>query len=108
MCMNRNDAGAGSAKADFIRVVRELYPVAHGTLSLVNKRCSSPYCRACKSGEGHPSWIFTFRRDGRQHCMHVQPRHVETVRRAIENGRRLEESILDEGISLLGRLRGEG
>lgn len=103
--MKRNNAVTASAKADFIKTVRELYPVAHGTLSLVNKRCNSPYCKACKSGEGHPSWIFTFRRDGKQHCMHVQPCHVETVRQAIENGRMLEEAILEEGISLLERLR---
>lgn len=103
--MKRNNAASGSAKADFIRIVRGLYPVAHGTLSLVNKRCNSPYCKACKSGEGHPSWIFTFRRDGKQHCMHVQPCHVETVRQAIENGKMLEEAILEEGISLLERLR---
>ena len=103
--MKRNNAVSGSAKADFIKIVRGLYPVAHGTLSLVNKRCNSPYCKACKSGEGHPSWIFTFRRAGKQHCMHVQPCHVETVRQAIENGKMLEEAILEEGISLLERLR---
>ncbi len=39
--------------------------------------------------------------------MHVQPRHVGTVRRAIENGKRLEAMILDEGIALLQRLRGQ-
>ena len=37
--------------------------------------------------------------------MHVQPRHVEIIRMAIENGRRLEAMILDEGIALLERLR---
>ena len=37
--------------------------------------------------------------------MHVQPRHVEIIRTAIENGRRLETMILDEGIALLERLR---
>lgn len=106
--MKQNKAGKGSAKAGFVKVVRGLYPVAHGTLSYVNKRCNSPYCKACKSGEGHPSWIFTFRRDGKQHCMHIQPRHAEAVRLAIENGRKLEETILDEGLAFIERLRGEG
>ena len=40
--------------------------------------------------------------------MHVQPKHVEAMRKAIENGRRLEEAILDEGVALLRRLREEG
>lgn len=97
-----------SYEVDFVNTVRDFYPVAHGTLSLVNKRCNSPYCKACKSGAGHPSWIFTFRKDGKQRCMHVQPCHVEIVRQAINNGRKLEEAILKEGISLLERLRGKG
>ncbi len=105
--MKRNEAGSDFAKAEFLRTVRELHPVAHGTLSLVNKRCNSPYCKACKSGKGHPSWIFTFRRDGRKRCMHVQPCHVEAVRQAIENGRRLESAILDAGIAFLKSLRSQ-
>jgi len=31
--------------------------------------------------------------------MHVQTCNVETVRQAIKNGRKLEETILDEGIA---------
>ena len=103
--MKRNDTPEGLAKAEFVNAVRFLYPVAHGTLSLVNKRCNSPYCKACKDGVGHPSYIFTYRRDGKQHCLHVQTRHVEAVRKAIDNGRRLEEAILNEGLAFIERLR---
>ena len=39
--------------------------------------------------------------------MHVQPRHVEIVRQAIENGRKIDAAILDEGIALIKRLREE-
>ena len=103
--MKREHSASESAEADFIKVVRGLYPVAHGTLSLVNKRCNSQYCKACKSGKGHPSWIFTFRRNGKKRCMHIQPCHAEALQRAIENGRKLEEAILDEGIAFIERLR---
>ena len=89
----------------FPKGIADLGPVAHGTLSLVRKPCNNKYCKLCKSGEKHPAWNFTFRKDGKFHCMHVQPRHVEIVRKAIENGKRLEEMILDEGIALLERLR---
>ena len=37
--------------------------------------------------------------------MHVQPRHVEIVRQAIENGLKIETLLLDEGIALIKRLR---
>ena len=89
----------------FLKGIADLGPVAHGTLSFVRKPCNSKYCKLCKSGEKHPAWNFTFRKDGKFHCMHVQPRHVEIVRKAIENGKKLEEMILDEGIALLERLR---
>lgn len=98
---------ADAAKTAFLKIVESHYPVARGSLVLINKRCNSPYCRACKKGEGHPSWIFKFRIDGKQHSMHVQPRHVETLRQAIENGRIIEKMLLDEGIALLKRLRDE-
>ena len=99
---NRNSTAFSS---HLLKEIADLAPVAHGTLSLVRKPCNSKYCKLCKSGEKHPAWNFTFRKDGKFHCMHVQPRHVEIVRKAIENGKRLEEMILDEGIALLERLR---
>ena len=96
---------AKTPNSHFLKGISDLVPVAHGTLSFVRKPCNSKYCKLCKSGEKHPAWNFTFRKDGKFHCMHVQPRHVEIVRKAIENGRKLEEMILDEGIALLERLR---
>lgn len=95
-----------AAKAAFMEFLKDHYPVARGSLVLVNKRCSSPYCKACKAGEGHPSWLFSYRMDGRQRSMHVQPRHAETLRKAIENGRAIEKLLLEEGIALVKRLRG--
>ena len=103
--MKRNQTGEGSAKAEFVKVTEGLYPVAHGTLSLVNKRCNSPYCRACKEGVGHPSYIFMYSREGKKHCLHIQPRHADAVRKAIENGRAPEQAILDEGLAFIERLR---
>lgn len=105
--MKRKNAKEESPKAEFTEFASSLYPVAHGTLSLVNKRCSSPYCKACKDGRGHPSYIFTYRRGGKQHCMHIQARHAGIVQQAIDNGKALEEAILDEGLAFIERLRGQ-
>ena len=102
----KNDTGKlDSANTNFLDKIKEFSPVAHGALSLVHKRCTSKYCKTCKSGKGHPAWIFTYRKDGESKCLHIQPRHVETVRQAIENGRKLEAAILDEGIALIKHLR---
>ena len=85
--------------------INSIGPLAKGALSLVRKTCGKPTCKACQSGEGHPAWIFTFRRDGKLACMHVRLRDVETVRRAIENGRLVERLVLEAGEKLIERLR---
>ena len=103
--MKTNSTIAKTPGLHFLKGIADLGPVAHGTPSFVRKPCNSKYCKLCKSGEKHPAWNFTFRKDGKFHCMHVQPRHVEIVRKAIENGKMLEEMILDEGVALLERLR---
>ena len=103
--MKRNQNIIASSETDFYKSISGLFPVARGALSLVNKRCTSKYCKACKSGKGHPTWIFFYRKNGVGKCMHVQPRHVEIVRQAIENGRKIEAVLLDEGIALIKRLR---
>lgn len=89
----------------FRNTVQSLYPVAKGSLAQVRKACANPNCQICKSGEKHPSWIFGYVENGKRKCMHVQPRHVETIRKAIENGRALERMILEEGLDLIRRLR---
>lgn len=103
--MKRNNDELGSAEMDFQKAISGFFPVARGALSLVNKRCASKYCKVCKSGKGHPAWIFSYRKDGKGKCMHIQPCHVEIVRQAIENGRKIEAALLDEGIALIRRLR---
>ena len=76
--MKRNQTGEGSAKAEFVKVAE---------------------------GLGHPSYIFMYSREGKKHCLHIQPRHADAVRKAIENGRALEQAILDEGLAFIERLR---
>ena len=105
MQTNKSDKAFG--KGNFRNAAGSLYPVARGSLALVHKPCANPNCPACKSGEKHPSWIFGYVENGKRKCMYVQPRHVEILREAIENGRRLEQMILEEGLALIRRLRQE-
>jgi len=103
--MKSKTPGKHSESAAFRDAVASLYPVARGSLALVRKPCTNPNCSLCKSGERHPAWIFGYVEDGKRKCLHIQPRHVETVRKAIENGRKLERMILDGGVDLIRRLR---
>ena len=88
----------------FDEIVRSLTPVARGSLSLVHKSCNKPGCKVCKSGKGHPAWIFVFREDGKQRCRHVPASAAPLMKKAIENGRKLEQAICAEGLRYLDSL----
>ena len=90
----------------FAAVAGALWPVAKGSLARVARPCGRPKtCRACRSGKRHPMWIFTFRRDGRQHCRYVPADLVKPLRQALANGRRLEARLVEEGAALIERYR---
>ena len=102
-----SSGAAAQTTREIKSLIKSVFPLAKGSLSQVKKTCGKPGCTACLSGEGHPAWIFTFRRDGKMRCMHVKPKDVEIVSKAIKNGRMIEQLILDEGEKLIERLRKE-
>ena len=87
--------------------LRSSGPVAKGSLSQVRMKCAKSGCRACKSGRGHPAWIFAYRIDGRRKCLYVRKGDVPKVKAAIERGRRVEALLLEEGVRLIETLRAE-
>lgn len=96
----------GAERAQFAAAARELWPAAKGSLARVARPCGRPSaCAACRSGRRHPMWIFTFRRDGRLRCRYVAAELVETLRRALANGRELEKRLVEEGAALIERYR---
>lgn len=106
--MKKGEKSEAAAKAAFLRKVAALWPVARGTVSLVRKPCSRRTCPACASGERHPALIFTCRVGGRGRCLHVRKGDEALMRRATENGRRLEALLAEEGVRLIESLRGGG
>ena len=93
--------------APFAEVVAGLMPVARGSLALVRKTCGKPGCRACRSGNRHPAWLFVYREGGKQKSRHVPARCAPLMRRAIENGRKLEQAVCAEGLAYLDSLVAE-
>ena len=89
----------------FLREAAKLMPVARGTVSLVRKPCNRPNCKLCQSGKRHPALIFTCRVAGTGRRFHVQPRHEAIMRKAVENGRRLEALMAKAGVDLVKSLR---
>ena len=105
--MKAKPGNDGARNAPFNEVVAGLMPVARGSLALVRKTCGKPGCRACRSGRRHPAWLFVYREGGKQKSRHVPARCAPQMRRAVENGRKLERAICAEGLAYLDSLVAE-
>src|SRR5450755_3735956 len=91
----------------FAAAIRELWPVAVGSLSLRKGPCIRPHCPACASGEGHSSYALYGRRGSRRFSIYVPERLVPEVRKAIENGRLLQDLINEAGVRYVSALKNE-
>jgi hypothetical protein len=94
-------------RAWFAKAIRNLWPVATGSLSLRRGRCIRPNCPACASGKLHSSYSLYGRRGKRRFSLHVPNRIVPEVRKAIRNGRRLQELIREAGVRYVRTLKRE-
>jgi len=91
----------------FAGVIRDLWPVAVGSLSLRKGPCIRPNCPACAAGEGHSSYALYGRRGKRRFSIYVPERLVPEVNAAIQNGRRLQELINEAGVRYVSALKDE-
>lgn len=91
--------------------IAQRLPMAKGSVVQVRKPCIRSNCRACASGRKHPAFIFSFRQAGRQRCMYVPEQLVALLRRAIANGRWMEQQMGRMGAQLIEdhrKARGKG
>ncbi len=91
----------GEALASWLRDAGRHWPLVKGSLSEVRKTCSVANCKVCKSGKKHRSYLFNYRIDGKTHCIYVPLVAVDTVRQALENGRKMERRMVEEGVQLI-------
>ena len=85
-----------------------LWPALLGSLSYRRTRCSNPNCAACRSGEQHASWVLYGRHNGRRFAVYVPEDLVPEVRRAVDNGRALQDLLIQAGpryVKALKRVR---
>jgi len=85
-----------------------LWPALLGSLSYRRTRCIQPNCAACQSGEQHASWVLYGRHDGRRFAVYVPEDLVPEVRRAVDNGRALQDLLIQAGpryVKALKRVR---
>jgi hypothetical protein len=89
----------------FLKELAGLWPLAKGSLAEVRKPCIRPNCPACRSGRKHPAMMFSFARRGKRVCRYVPAELEPLLRRALANGRRLEQRLVELGEELLLRYR---
>ena len=74
-----------------------LWPAMLGSLSFRRSRCVQANCAACLSGEQHQSHVLYGRHDGRRFAVYVPEDLAGEVRRAVENGRVLQDLLVQAG-----------
>lgn len=89
----------------FMDELVSLWPLAKGSLALVRKPCIRPNCPACRSGKKHPALMFSFTQAGKRRCRYVPAELGPVLRKALSNGRRLEQRLAELGAELLERYR---
>jgi len=95
------------AQQQFMKRLKELWPLAKGSLAEVRKPCIRANCSACAKGEKHPAIIFSCRDNKRVRCMYVPKDLAPTIRKAIDNGRELERLLSQLGPELIREHRKE-
>ena len=89
----------------FKQELKNLWPLAKGSMSEVRKPCIRPGCSACAKGEKHRAFIFAYMDGKRRRCMHVPLELVPAMRQAIDNCRRLEQLLHLQGPELIRNFR---
>jgi hypothetical protein len=74
-----------------------LWPALVGSLSYRRTRCPRPDCAACQSGEQHRSYVLYGRHKGRRFAVYVPDDLIDDVRRAVDNGRALQDLLMEAG-----------
>ena len=73
----------------------EKWPAILGSLSLRRSPCIRENCRACQSGEQHPSYVLYGRIKGRRVSIYIPQALVPEVRHALANGRAVQELLYE-------------
>jgi hypothetical protein len=105
--------GETCSPADVIRWMESeaapLWPALLGSLSFRRSRCMHANCQACLSGKQHRSHVLYGRHNERRFAVYVPEDLVPEVRRAVDNGRALQDLLMQAGpryVRALKRARG--
>jgi hypothetical protein len=93
------------AKQKWQQQLASLWPAIKASLARVRKPCIREGCRACARGDKHPAWLLSLSHRGRRTTMYVPGALVPAVKRAIQNGKKIEALLYRAGPELIRRNR---
>ncbi len=103
----KQKSNASSVEQQFRQRLLNLWPALKGSLALVRKPCIRPNCPACARGQKHPNYLLAFSAKGKRRCLYVPGAMVPLLKRALENGRRIEQLLYEMGPALLREYRAQ-
>jgi len=93
------------AKQKWLEQMAPLWPALKGSLAKVYKPCIRKNCPACARGDKHPAWLLSFSAQGRRKTMYVPLAMVSTMKKALQNGRKIEQRLSRAGPEMLRKHR---
>lgn len=99
--MKTTGISSDGEQAAFLAQVRKLWPVAKGSVAEIHKPCVRAGCRACAEGRGHRAFIFSYKEGKRRRCLYVPAKIAEVVRKAVANGRQIEQLLSRAGAEVV-------
>jgi len=93
------------AKQKWQNQIASLWPAIKGSLAKVYKPCIRKSCPACARGDKHPAWLLSLSFRGHRTTMYVPQAMVATVKKAIQNGHRIEQLLYRAGPELIRKYR---
>lgn len=81
----------------FQDAIRDLWPIAVGSLSLRKSPCIRKRCQLCEAGQGHSSYVLYGRKRNRRFSIYVPDDLARDLERAIRNGRNIQKFMTEAG-----------
>ena len=95
------------SKSKWIQQIETLWPAIKGSLAKVYKPCIRKHCPACTRGDKHPAWMLSLSDRGRRRTLYVPLALAPKMRKAIQNGRKIEQLLYKEGLQMVQQYRKE-
>jgi hypothetical protein len=91
------DENPEDVKRWFQKATKDLWPIAAGSLSLRKSPCTRKHCPLCQSNKGHLSYVLYVKQGNRRLSLYVPNELADRIQQAIDNGRQLQDLIIEAG-----------